>query len=188
VGRLVLLGLVLVLVACGGNEATTVTVTGAPRTETTTLTVTVEPVPTITTSQPALRSRTFQMPSKNIGCATSEGVLVCDVLSGLKPEPKRKCEVDWHGDGAARPGAAALRGRHGLRPVGTPSWSTGLPGAATASHAPPRQTASSASTRRSTASCSLARRGRSFSAQRRGKPETMGALKRRTCRFTETLS
>src|SRR4051794_41938121 len=37
------------------------------------------------------------MPSKNIGCATSEGVLVCDILSGLKPEPKQKCELDWTG-------------------------------------------------------------------------------------------
>jgi hypothetical protein len=110
VGRLVLLlGLVLVLAACGGNDATTVTVTGAPRTETTTLTVTVEPVPTITTSQPALRSRTFQMPSKNIGCATSEGVLVCDILSGLKPEPKRKCEVDWTGMEMERLGPAQPR-------------------------------------------------------------------------------
>jgi Family of unknown function (DUF6636) len=110
VGRLVLLlGLVLVLAACGGNEATTVTVTGASRTETTALTVTVEPLPTITTSQPALRSRTFQMPSKNIGCATSEGVLVCDVLSGLKPEPKRKCEVDWTGMEMERLGPAQPR-------------------------------------------------------------------------------
>jgi hypothetical protein len=37
------------------------------------------------------------MPSKNIGCGTSEGVLVCDILSGLKPEPERKCELDWTG-------------------------------------------------------------------------------------------
>ncbi len=94
-GRLVLLlGLVLAAAACGGKETVTVTVTGGqPPPET----VTVEAVPTITTTAPALTSRTFQMPSKNIGCATSEGVLVCDILSGLKPEPKQKCELDWTG-------------------------------------------------------------------------------------------
>jgi hypothetical protein len=94
VGRLVLLlGLVLAA-ACGGKEAATVTVTGSqPPPET----VTVAPLQTITTTTPALATPTFQMPSKNIGCATSEGVLVCDILSGLKPEPKQKCELDWTG-------------------------------------------------------------------------------------------
>ena len=105
-GRLLLLlGLVLVLAACGGNEATTVTGTGSARTET----VTVEPVPTATTTTPALTSRRFQMPSKNIGCATSEGVIVCDILSGLKPEPKRKCELDWTGMEMERLGPAQPR-------------------------------------------------------------------------------
>jgi hypothetical protein len=74
-----------------------VTVPGTPETQTTVVTVTVEPMPTITTTTPALTSRTFQMPSRNIGCATGEGVLVCDILSGLKPEPGRKCELDWTG-------------------------------------------------------------------------------------------
>jgi hypothetical protein len=37
------------------------------------------------------------MPSKNIGCQTSQGVLVCDILSGLKPEPDQQCELDWTG-------------------------------------------------------------------------------------------
>jgi hypothetical protein len=95
VGRLILLfGLVIALGACGGKEVTTVTVTGRqPAPET----VTVQPIPTISTTKPALTSPTFQMPSKNIGCATGEGVLVCDILSGLKPEPKKQCELDWTG-------------------------------------------------------------------------------------------
>ena len=96
-GRLVLLGLVLAAAACGGGSTETVTVTGTPQTETNTVTVTLEPEPTISTSAPPLKTPTFQMPSKNIGCATSEGVLVCDILSGLKPEPKQKCELDWTG-------------------------------------------------------------------------------------------
>jgi Family of unknown function (DUF6636) len=81
--------------ACGGGSTETVAVVGA--TQTVVDTVTVEPVPTITTTTPALTSRTFQMPSKNIGCTQGEGVLVCDILSGLKPEPKKQCELDWTG-------------------------------------------------------------------------------------------
>lgn len=97
-GRLVLLlGVVLAAAACGGASTETVTVTGTPQTETHTVTVTLEPEPTVSTSAPGLKTPTFQMPSKNIGCATSEGVLVCDILSGLKPEPKQKCELDWTG-------------------------------------------------------------------------------------------
>jgi len=96
VRRLVLLfGLVLTLAACGGGSTETVTVVGA--TQTVVDTVTVEPVPTITTTTPALTSRTLQMPSKNIGCTEGEGVLVCDILSGLRPEPKKQCELDWTG-------------------------------------------------------------------------------------------
>lgn len=97
-GRLAfLLGLVLAAAACGGGTTETVTVRGTPQTETHTVTVTLEPEPTVSTSAPALKTPTFQMPSKNIGCAASEGVLVCDILSGLKPEPKQKCELDWTG-------------------------------------------------------------------------------------------
>ena len=95
-GRLVLLlALVLALAACGGGSTETVTVVGA--TQTVVDTVTTEPVPTITTTTPALTSRTLQMPSKNIGCTEGEGVLVCDILSGLQPEPKKQCELDWTG-------------------------------------------------------------------------------------------
>lgn len=102
----VLLAPVLAAVACGGQEAVTVTVTGRqPPPET----VTVEPMPTITATTPALTSPTFQMPSKNIGCAASEGVLVCDILSGLKPEPKSNCELDWTGMEMERLGPAQPR-------------------------------------------------------------------------------
>ena len=61
----------------------------------------------------------FRMPSRNIGCllepplpgATSKPVLRCDILSGLKPEPRRRCELDWTGislgvTGRARPTCA----------------------------------------------------------------------------------
>jgi len=41
----------------------------------------------------------FQLPSRNIGCAynASPTFLRCDVRSGLKPVPRRKCELDWTG-------------------------------------------------------------------------------------------
>jgi hypothetical protein len=48
--------------------------------------------------QPAiLTTRAFRMPSRNIGCALTGGDLRCDILSGLKPEPDRGCELDWVG-------------------------------------------------------------------------------------------
>ena len=99
---LLLLGLVLALAGCGGSGTVTVTVGSSQPTETVVKTVTGETgessaVSTIDTTTPALTSRSFQMPSKNIGCTSGEGVLVCDILSGLKPEPKRKCELDWTG-------------------------------------------------------------------------------------------
>jgi hypothetical protein len=117
VGRLVLLlGLVLAVAACGGGSTETVTssitvVETHPPAETTTgPTVTEQPTPpTIDTTHPALASRKFQMPSKNIGCQTGEGVLVCDILSGLNPEPKQKCEVDWTGMEMERLGPAQPR-------------------------------------------------------------------------------
>ena len=108
-GRLVLLLGLLLAAACGGGTTETVTVTGTPQSETTTVTVTLEPEPTISTTAPALKTPTFQMPSKNIGCATSQGVLVCDILSGLKPEPKQQCEVDWTGMEMERLGPAQPR-------------------------------------------------------------------------------
>jgi hypothetical protein len=114
VDRLVLLlGLVFALAACGGSETTTVTAAG--RTETVTVTATVtatgtdEPTLTASTSELALHSQTFQMPSKNIGCAQTEDVLVCDILSGLQPEPKRSCELDWTGMEMERLGPAQPR-------------------------------------------------------------------------------
>lgn len=56
----------------------------------------------------AMRSRTFEMPSGNIACGYYRQVLRCDIRSGLKPEPRRDCEVDWTGlaveaDGKAGP-------------------------------------------------------------------------------------
>lgn len=56
----------------------------------------------------------FRMPSKNIACAYATGfgplTLRCDILSGLKPSPRGRCELDWTGismgTGAARPTCA----------------------------------------------------------------------------------
>jgi hypothetical protein len=96
VGRLVvLLALVFAVAACGGGSTETVTVVGA--TQTVVDTVTAEPVLTGSTTTLALTTQTFQTPSKNIGCTEGEGVLVCDILSGLQPEPKKQCELDWTG-------------------------------------------------------------------------------------------
>ena len=39
----------------------------------------------------------FQLPSRNIACQYFAGVLRCDVLSGLRPEPRRACMLDWTG-------------------------------------------------------------------------------------------
>ena len=44
----------------------------------------------------------FQTPSMNIGCLYSAATnqpsyLRCDILSGLKPAPTRRCELDWTG-------------------------------------------------------------------------------------------
>jgi hypothetical protein len=57
---------------------------------------------------PDLASPTFRMPSGNIGCALAAGILRCDILSGLHPEPGEACDFDWVGlvlpkDGAAEP-------------------------------------------------------------------------------------
>lgn len=102
-----LIALAFAAAACGGGA--TATETAIVATQTVVDTVTVEPIPTITTI--TLSSPTFQMPSKNIGCTFGEGVLVCDVLSGLNPEPKKSCELDWTGmemesNGPAQPRCA----------------------------------------------------------------------------------
>lgn len=54
---------------------------------------------------------TFQMPSKNIGCGFASGYgptyLRCDIRSGLRPEPRGKCELDWTGVSMAGGAASA---------------------------------------------------------------------------------
>lgn len=44
------------------------------------------------------------MPSGNIACLEFAGVLRCDVLSGLRPEPRRACRLDWTGVALRRTG------------------------------------------------------------------------------------
>jgi hypothetical protein len=63
------------------------------------------------TATAAMHGRKFQMPSGNIACGYYRGVLRCDIRSGLNPEPKRDCELDWTGltldaDGKAGPQCA----------------------------------------------------------------------------------
>jgi hypothetical protein len=58
-----------------------------------------------------LSGRKFQTPSGNIHCRQAGASLRCDVLSGLKPEPKKQCELDWTGlilgrEGKAKPNCA----------------------------------------------------------------------------------
>ena len=53
----------------------------------------------------------FRTPSRNIACALYANVLRCDVLSGLRPPPRARCELDWTGvslgiRGRARPTCA----------------------------------------------------------------------------------
>ncbi|MEO8290743.1 MAG: DUF6636 domain-containing protein [Gaiellaceae bacterium] len=89
--KLAPLVLVVFLSACGSG--------GAGQTETV-IVATETVVETLTTTEAAsapLATPTFKLPSGNIGCASSEGVLVCDILSGLKPEPSGQCELDWVG-------------------------------------------------------------------------------------------
>jgi hypothetical protein len=49
------------------------------------------------TGSAAQHQKKFQMPSGNIACMYHSGNLRCDIRSGLEPEPKRDCEVDWTG-------------------------------------------------------------------------------------------
>ena len=82
VGSLALLG-----AGCGGSKETRTTI------------VTVTNVATVTEGPPAGAHdyARFQLPSKNIGCGFDSGVLRCDILSGLQPEPSETCELDWTG-------------------------------------------------------------------------------------------
>jgi uncharacterized protein DUF6636 len=61
------------------------------------LAVVVLLVSTVSPARAARHGRKFRMPSGNITCSFHSDVLRCDIRSGLKPEPKRKCELDWTG-------------------------------------------------------------------------------------------
>ncbi len=103
VASLALGALVLAAAGCGG----------AAKTETNVVTVTnvsTVTVPAAAAAAPHDYAR-FQMPSHNVGCGLESGVLRCDILSGLAPEPVEACELDWTGvvleaRGAAQPECA----------------------------------------------------------------------------------
>ncbi|MEA2498933.1 MAG: hypothetical protein QOH26_1338 [Actinomycetota bacterium] len=61
-----------------------------------------------------LSTRNFQTPSGNIKCSLqrTDNLLRCDIRSGLQPEPKKPCELDWVGlllsrSSRARPNCAS---------------------------------------------------------------------------------
>ncbi len=79
---------VLFLAACGGAGVGKTTV------------VTETNIVTVTGAAPTPASHNyarFRMPSKNVGCIYYSGVLRCDILSGLVPEPRGSCDLDWTG-------------------------------------------------------------------------------------------
>jgi hypothetical protein len=111
---LAVLGALAVMSAgCGGSKTTRTTV------------VTETSVVTVTAAAPGPAPHDyarFQMPSKNIGCGYDSGVLRCDVLSGLKPEPSEACELDWTGivleaNGTAQPECAGDTIYDGSAPI-----------------------------------------------------------------------
>jgi hypothetical protein len=104
------LAIAVAAAGCGGgsSSSTPAETVGLTQTVVSTQTV-VETVIGPTTTTSTLSGSTFQMPSRNIGCTVGEGVLVCDILSGLNPEPKRNCEVDWTGMEMERLGPAEPR-------------------------------------------------------------------------------
>jgi hypothetical protein len=59
-----------------------------------------------------LSTVSFRTPSRNIGCVfrraahNQPAFLRCDVLSGLKPAPRRGCQLDWVGLGLTPRGRA----------------------------------------------------------------------------------
>lgn len=98
-------------IACAASSALLLSLTacgGARSTETTVVTVTNVQTVTIAAPPPKRDYTHFQMPSKNIGCGVDEaaGVLRCDILSGLVPEPSGSCELDWAGFVLERGGPA----------------------------------------------------------------------------------
>jgi hypothetical protein len=102
--------LFLLLTACGDGSDSVSTVTETTSvTETATVTETVTTTVTTRTETPTpdLATRSFQLPSGNIGCLLASGVLRCDILSGLDPEPTASCELDWVGLSIGRTRAAA---------------------------------------------------------------------------------
>jgi hypothetical protein len=71
----------------------------------------------VTASQAAnahsMRLIGFRMPSGNIACQYfraefgHKAVIRCDIFSGLKPEPRKACELDWTGIAMTKRGKAS---------------------------------------------------------------------------------
>lgn len=119
------------MAACGGDpESVTVT---EIQTTTATATTTVAESETATDTEtetagvaPDLATRTFQMPSRNIGCLFGFERLRCDILSGLDPEPAEACDFDWVGVDMGVTGAAAANcGSDTVYDAGAPTLAYG---------------------------------------------------------------
>ncbi len=137
VGRLgaaaaALAGTLLVAACGGGSESVTITeIQTSTVTATTTVTVTETQAERTTTTgtvgaAPDLATRTFQMPSRNIGCLFGFQRLRCDILSGLDPEPTEACDFDWVGvDMGVTGPAAANCGSDTVYDAGAPTLAYG---------------------------------------------------------------
>ena len=103
------LAIAVAAAGCGGGSSSSTPAETVGLTQTVVSTQTVVETVIGPTTTSTLSGSTFQMPSRNIGCAVGEGVLVCDILSGLNPEPNRNCELDWTGMEMERLGPAQPR-------------------------------------------------------------------------------
>ena len=67
---------------------------------------------TLAVSPAATGIETFRTPSRNIAClyapasAGAPAMLRCDILTGLRPEPRNACRLDWTGLGLGLTGRA----------------------------------------------------------------------------------
>ena len=88
----VALGLLL-LVACSRSESSSPPTPSSMPEPSTTAAAPETPSPAVAASS----WKSFQLPSRNIGCMYFGKELRCDILSGIQPEPSGDCLLDWTG-------------------------------------------------------------------------------------------
>jgi hypothetical protein len=124
-----ILALVALLASCGGETANPPAEGGKTAATETEVTETREEE----AATPDLSARRFRMPSGNIGCIFGSGVLRCDILSGLAPQPATACDLDWVGlvlpaDGDAEPLCAGDTAYDETAPMLDYGWTWGRSG------------------------------------------------------------